>query len=157
MILGIGTDIVEVTRVQAAYERFADRFLERLLRPAEIAYCLAFRHPAPHLAARFAAKEAVSKAFGTGIGEQLGWQDIEVCRLPSGQPCLVLHDRGSALLERLGGNRLHLSLSHTVHYATAIAVIEGDGHRPRGSAGPPASAQPRHPTLRPGLYTRRRQ
>jgi holo-[acyl-carrier protein] synthase len=125
MILGVGTDIIEVDRIRSACERFPGRFLERLLRPPEIAYCLAFKSPAPHVAARFAAKEAISKAFGTGIGEHLGWLDMEVQRQPSGQPFVVLHDRGVQLLERRGGRCVHLSLSHTQHYATAVAVLEG--------------------------------
>jgi holo-[acyl-carrier protein] synthase len=78
MILGTGVDIIEVARIRSSHERFGDRFIRRLLRDAEIEYCLSHRDPAPFLAARFAAKEAVSKAFGTGIGQYLGWHDIEV-------------------------------------------------------------------------------
>ena len=73
MILGLGIDTIEVSRVQASYEKFGERFLNRILHPNEIQYCLSHRAPGPFLAARFAAKEAVSKAFGTGIGAQLGW------------------------------------------------------------------------------------
>ncbi|MBM3880178.1 MAG: holo-ACP synthase [Verrucomicrobia bacterium] len=124
MILGVGIDIIEVDRIQAAHQRFGERFLKRILCPAEIAYCLAFKAPAPHLAARFAAKEAVSKAFGTGIGHALGWQDIEVLRRGSGQPYVRLTGPGLRLLEQCGGRHLHLSLSHTQHYATALAVLE---------------------------------
>ena len=129
MIVGVGIDIVEVARVRSLHERFGDRFLKRLFLPGEIAYCLAYRQPAPHLAARFAAKEAVSKAFGTGIGAQLNWQDMEVGRRESGQPYLVLHGGGQRLLERLGGGQVHLSLSHTAEHATAVAVI--DSGRPQ--------------------------
>ena len=71
MILGIGIDIIEVTRIRASHERFGERFLNRVLHPAEIAYCLSHKNPAPFLAVRFAAKEAISKAFGTGIGAAL--------------------------------------------------------------------------------------
>ena len=73
MIIGIGIDIIEVSRIAASYERFGERFLNRILLPNEIAYCLSHKVPGPFLAARFAAKEAISKAFGTGIGAQLGW------------------------------------------------------------------------------------
>ena len=125
MILGVGIDLIEVSRIQASYEKFGERFLQRILRPGEIAYCLSYQHPAPHLAARFAAKEAVSKAFGTGIGAQLGWQDMEVCRKESGEPFLVLHGPGQALLQARGGKSVFLSLSHTANHATAIAVLEG--------------------------------
>jgi holo-[acyl-carrier protein] synthase len=126
MILGVGTDIIEVERIRAAHERFGDRFLNRILRPAEIAYCLNHSLPAPHLAARFAAKEAISKAFGTGVGAELGWLDLEVGRRDSGQPFVILHDKGLRLLAARGGREVHLSLSHTQNYACAVAVLEGD-------------------------------
>ena len=126
MILGTGIDIIEVSRIRASYEKFGERFLKRILRPGEIAYCLSHRYPAPFLAARFAAKEAISKAFGTGIGKQLGWQDLEVGRKESGEPFVILHDDGQKLFERRGGVKFHLSLSHTENYATAVAILEGN-------------------------------
>src|SRR5258706_77390 len=109
MILGTGIDIIEVARVKASHEKFGERFLKRILRPDEIAYCLSHRNPAPFLAARFAAKEAVSKAFGTGIGKQLGWQDMEVGRRESGEPFVILHDNGRKLFEARGATHFHLS------------------------------------------------
>jgi len=124
MILGTGIDLVEVERVAASYEKFGERFVQRILRPSEIAYCLAHKNPAPFLAARFAAKEAVSKAFGTGIGAALGWQDIEVCKRESGEPFVVLHDKGRELFAQRGAGRLLLSLTHTQNYAAAMAVLE---------------------------------
>lgn len=125
MILGTGIDLIEVSRIKASYERFGDRFLERILRPAEIAYALSHKNPASFLAARFAAKEAISKAFGTGIGGELGWHDMEVGRKSTGEPFVILWDKGLALLERRGGKIVHLSLSHTDQHATAMAVLEG--------------------------------
>jgi holo-[acyl-carrier protein] synthase len=122
MVVGVGIDLIEVARIASVATRFGDRFLNRILRPAEIAYCQAFAHPAPHIAARFAAKEAISKAFGTGIGAALGWQDMEVRRHDSGQPYLMLHDGGARLLAERGGGTIHLSLSHTENYASAVAV-----------------------------------
>ena len=80
MILGTGIDLIEVARIASSFAKFGERFVNRVLLPDEIAYCLAHKNPAPFLAVRFAAKEAVSKAFGTGIGAQLGWQDIEIRR-----------------------------------------------------------------------------
>ena len=124
MILGTGIDIIEVERIQSSHEKFGERFLKRILRPAEIEYCLSHKRPAPFLAARFAAKEAVSKAFGTGIGAQLGWQDIEVARKQSGEPFVILHDGGLRLLEQRAGRIVHLSLSHTERYAAAVAILE---------------------------------
>ena len=125
MILGTGIDIIEVARIRASYDKFGERFLNRILRPAEIAYCLSHRNPAPFLAARFAAKEAISKAFGTGIGKQLGWQDMEVGRKDSGEPFVILHGGGQRLFEQRGGRKFQLSLSHTDNYAAAMAILEG--------------------------------
>lgn len=125
MILGTGIDLVEVDRITAAVARYGDRFLERILLPAEIAYCRAHAQPGPHLAARFAAKEAVSKALGTGMGAELGWHDVEVVRKESGEPSLRLHGRGVDLVARRGGRSVHLSLSHTGSHAVAMAILEG--------------------------------
>ncbi len=124
MILGTGIDLIEVARIEAACKRFGGRFLGRILRPSELAYCMSHKAPGPFLAARFAGKEAVSKAFGTGIGAHLGWQDIEICHRESGEPFVVLHDKGKTLLEARGGRLVHLSLSHTEKNATAIAILE---------------------------------
>lgn len=124
MTLGLGIDIIEVARIRASYERFGERFLARILLPSEIEYCLGYKHPSSHIAARFAAKEAVSKAFGTGIGASLGWQDIEVRRRESGEPWIVLHGGGLVLMETRKATRLLLSLSHTEGYAAAVAILE---------------------------------
>ena len=124
MILGTGIDIIEVGRIRASHEKFGERFLKRILHPHEIAYCLSHKDPAPFLAARFAAKEAISKAFGTGIGAQLGWQDMEVGRKPSGEPFAILHENGQKLLEARGARIVHLSLSHTEQHAAAVAILE---------------------------------
>jgi holo-[acyl-carrier protein] synthase len=124
MILGTGVDIVEVTRIRGSYEKFGERFINRVLRPDEIRYCLSHRDPAPFLAARFAAKEAISKAFGTGIGRHLGWQDMEVARKESGEPYVILHGQGLALLTERGASLVHLTLSHTNQHAVAVAILE---------------------------------
>src|SRR5215467_2770937 len=121
MILGVGIDIIEVARIAASYERFGERFLKRIFHPNEISYCLSHKSPAPFIAARFAAKEAISKAFGTGIGAQLGWQDMEVGRKESGEPFVILHGGGIKLLEERGGRIVLISLSHTEEHATAVA------------------------------------
>src|SRR3954454_1673863 len=124
MILGIGIDIIEVSRIQASHERFGERFLNRILHPNEISYCLSHKAPAPFLAARFAAKEAISKAFGTGIGAQLGWKDMEVVRRESGEPFVILHGGGQTLLAARGARGLLISLSHTQDHAAAVAILE---------------------------------
>lgn len=124
MILGSGIDIVDVQRIEAAYAKFGDRFLQRFLRPGELAYCCSHKSPGPFLAARFAGKEAISKAFGTGIGRHLGWQDMEICRKDSGEPYVVLHGKGETLLRQRGARMVHLSLSHTAGQAAAVAILE---------------------------------
>jgi holo-[acyl-carrier-protein] synthase len=91
----------------------------------KIVYCLQHDKPAPFLAARFAAQEAISKAFGTGIGAELGWQDMEIRRKESGEPYVVLHGKGRELFSARGGKSLHVSLTHTENYAAAIAILEG--------------------------------
>jgi holo-[acyl-carrier protein] synthase len=124
VILGTGIDIIEVARIEASHAKFGERFLNRILRPGEIGYCLGYKRPGPFLAARFAAKEAISKAFGTGIGSQLSWQDMEVGRKPSGEPFVILHGAGLRLLETRRARVVQLSLSHTNSYAAAVALLE---------------------------------
>jgi holo-[acyl-carrier protein] synthase len=125
MILGTGIDIIEVARIRTSLEKFGERFGQRILLPDEIAYCLSHKTPAPFVAVRFAAKEAISKAFGTGIGASLGWQDMEICKKESGEPFVVLHGKGKKLFESRGAKQLLVSLSHTQNYAAATAVLEG--------------------------------
>ena len=125
MILGVGIDIIEVARIALSYEKFGERFVNRILHADEIAYCLSHKNPAPFLAVRFAAKEAISKAFGTGISAQLGWRDMEIRRKESGEPFVVLHGPGQKLLEQRGGRAVLISLSHTQAHAAAVAILEG--------------------------------
>ena len=125
MILGTGIDIIEVARIAASFEKFGERFVNRVLLPDEIAYCLRHKNPAPFLAVRFAAKEAISKAFGTGIGAQLGWRDMEIRRKESGEPYVLLHGQGVELFAARGARRLIVSLTHTENYAAATAILEG--------------------------------
>jgi holo-[acyl-carrier protein] synthase len=124
-ILGIGMDIVETKRIADSLERFGDRFLNRVFLENEIAYARSMKFPPLHLAARFAAKEAISKAFGTGIGKVIGWRDMEIVREPSGQPRVVLHGRAVEYAKSRGVLEIHVSLSHTAEYGAASAVIVG--------------------------------
>jgi holo-[acyl-carrier protein] synthase len=124
MILGLGIDIIEVERIRSSFAKFGERFVNRILHPNEIAYCLSHKDPAPFLAARFAAKEAISKAFGTGIGAQLGWRDMEVGRRESGEPFVILHGGGLKLLEARQARTPLISLSHIASHAAAVAVLE---------------------------------
>lgn len=123
MVLGVGIDLAEVNRIRASMEKFGDRFVRRILRAAEEEYCRKFRHPEIHIAARFAAKEAISKAFGTGIGHVMGWLDLEITHQAGGAPSVILHDRALAELKRRGATRVLVSLSHTQQYATAMALL----------------------------------
>ncbi len=124
MILGIGIDIIEVARIRVSLERFGERFGQRILLPDEMAYCLSHKFPAPFVAARFAAKEAISKAFGTGIGAQLGWRDMEIARKESGEPFVILHGKGEELFASRNAKNLHVTISHTDNYAAVTAILE---------------------------------
>lgn len=119
---GIGIDIVEMVRFRTAVERQGEPFLKRIFLEAEIAHCSQMKDPIPCMAARFAVKEAVSKALGTGIGEQLAWHDIEVRRKASGEPFIVLHGTGSETAKRMSIAEILISISHTENYAAANAV-----------------------------------
>jgi holo-[acyl-carrier protein] synthase len=125
-ILGTGIDIVETARVADTVQKFGDRFLNRCFYPDEIAYCQQMKFPAIHLAARFAAKEAISKAFGTGIGKQLGWRDMEICKKKSGEPFAVLHEKGLDLAKKRGVTQIFVSLTHSKDYAAASCVLIGN-------------------------------
>jgi holo-[acyl-carrier protein] synthase len=124
-ILGVGMDIVETKRIADSIERFGDRFLHRVFLEGEVAYSQSMKFPQLHLAARFAAKEAISKAFGTGIGRELGWRDLEIIREASGAPRVQLHGRAEAYAKARGVQAIHVSLSHTAEYGAASAVIVG--------------------------------
>jgi holo-[acyl-carrier protein] synthase len=122
MRIKTGIDILEITRIRAALDRHGDRFLERIYTLAEIAEC---RGRADQLAAHFAAKEAASKALGTGIGK-VGWCDIEVLHLPSGEPTLTLHGEARQVADLLGLTSWAVSLTHSREYAAAVVVASGE-------------------------------
>ena len=126
MIVGTGVDITEVHRIKAAFERFGERFLKRVFTPEEARYCLGKPNAAERLAARFAAKEAGMKAIGTGLRHGVTWQDLEVVRHPGGRPNLKFSGKAAEFASRLGGKRVHLSLSHTDEQAIAYVILEGD-------------------------------
>lgn len=121
--IGIGTDIVDVERIQSAYERHGTRFLNRIYTEAEQAYCMQMKNPYPHLAARFAAKEAVSKTFTTGIGGELGWKSIEIIKGSRDEPIVKLDEKGQKLLAHVGGTTVLISLSHTATVGHAVALL----------------------------------
>jgi holo-[acyl-carrier protein] synthase len=124
-VLGIGVDLVECARIDRSIERFGERFLHRVFTDGEIEYSMSMKFPARHLAARFAAKEAVSKAFGTGIGKSMGWRDIDVRKKPSGEPYLVFAGGAEKLAQERGVTNALITLSHSDQHAVATIVLEG--------------------------------
>ena len=124
MIVGTGIDIAEVDRIAAAIRRHGDHFLQRLFTPAEIAYCEKHRDKFQRYAARFAAKEAAMKALGTGWRKGVRWLDIEVTRLPSGQPSLRLAGQARQFADALGVKNIALSITHSGNSALAQVIFE---------------------------------
>ncbi len=123
VLLGLGCDLIEVDRVAGVLERQGERFIKRVFTEEERAYCNSLKHPHKHYAARFAAKEAVSKCFTTGIGAEFGWKSASVYHGERHQPLIRLDESGAALLHRLGGTHVLVSLSHTETAAMAVAAI----------------------------------
>lgn len=116
----IGVDIIETERIEKLLKNHSERFLNRVFTPAEQAYC---RGRITSLAARWAAKEAMSKAFGTGIGK-MGFTDIEVVNNDLGQPHIVLHGRAKEMAQEMNFEHIALSISHTQTYAVAFVVVD---------------------------------
>lgn len=123
-VLGIGVDLVECARIERSLERFSEKFLKRVFTEGEIEYSMSMKFPARHLAARFAAKEAVSKAFGTGIGKAMGWRDIDVRKKSSGEPFLVFSGGAEKLANERGVKNALITLSHSDQHAVATIVLE---------------------------------
>lgn len=123
VLIGLGTDVIEVDRVRGVLERQGDRFLQRVFTEEERTYCDSKAHPHKHYAARFAAKEAVAKCFSTGIGAELAWRSVSVYHGERQQPLVRLDALGEALLRHVGATHIHLSLSHTETVAMAVAAL----------------------------------
>ena len=124
MIVSIGTDIIEVYRIRETIER-TPRFLERVYTEAEREYCESKgAASAQSYAARFAAKEAFLKAIKTGWRGEITWHNIEILVDEDGAPSLLITGEAKEILERLGADRVHISLSHTNEHATAQVVLE---------------------------------
>jgi holo-[acyl-carrier protein] synthase len=113
----LGIDIIRIDRIAAALDKFGERFIRRVLTVGEQRHV---RGRAETMAGRWAAKEAVSKVLGLGV-RGIGWRDIEIERLPTGQPAVRLHGRAEARAEQLGMGRIAVSISHEAEYAVAIA------------------------------------
>lgn len=124
MIVGLGIDVAEVDRMEAAVRRHGNRFLERIFTAREIAYCQRKKNPYERYAARFAAKEAAMKALGTGWRGGVRWQDFEVVNLPSGRPTLRLAGVAAKLAGKLQVRNISLSITHTDSQAFAQVILE---------------------------------
>jgi holo-[acyl-carrier protein] synthase len=124
LVIGVGTDLIEIERIERSVERFGEAFLQRVFTPGEIAYCQRKKNSAESLAARFAAKEAGAKALGTGISRGVSWKELEVRRLPGGRPELHLSGRAKEIAAGLGIRRVSLSLSHSRTVSIAVVVAE---------------------------------
>jgi len=121
-MVGIGTDIVDVPRIERSFAEYGERFLKRVFTETEIAYCESFGETRfLHYAARFAAKEAFSKAIGTGMRQEMSFKKVGIRNEPSGKPVIELFGE---MHERWGGHTIHVTLSHTATIGLAVVVIE---------------------------------
>ncbi len=124
MIVGLGVDIAEINRIEAAINRHGRHFIERVYTPDEIAYCERFRARFERYAGRFAAKEAAMKALGTGWRQGVRWVDIEIVRPHGSRPTIVLRGAAKEHAERLGVKNISLSISHSGNTAYAQVIFE---------------------------------
>ncbi|MCX2981839.1 holo-ACP synthase [Halieaceae bacterium IMCC14734] len=122
-MLGIGTDIVQIVRIEAVVERQGVRFVQRILTPVEVEEYDNSRLGVRLLAKRFAAKEAIVKALGTGIGHGVGWQDMTIEHDDKGAPLVTLRGGAEQRAQQLGGSKMLLSLADESDYVVAFAVL----------------------------------
>jgi holo-[acyl-carrier protein] synthase len=124
VIVGLGIDIAEIDRMQAAIERHGEPFLKRLFTPAERTYCERHRNKYERYAGRFAAKEAAMKALGTGWRRGVRWIDIEIVRHPSGKPTIELRGAAGEFATRLKVKNITLTITHSGNTALAQVIFE---------------------------------
>lgn len=127
MIYGVGTDLIEVKRIENALRRFGERFARRILCEPELKRFRAHKQPVHYLAKRFAAKEAFTKALGTGIHAPANWHGVWVINLKSGRPQLEFSDELQKLLKQKQIGSSHLSLTDEREIASATVILECDG------------------------------
>jgi holo-[acyl-carrier protein] synthase len=123
MIVGIGTDIVDITRIEKISSKYKKKFAKRILSATEYSIWKTEKYPYRYLAKRFAAKEATFKALGVGLGK-VKFQDIEITRRKSGAPVLKLCNQALILQNNLGVDKLHISISDEATYAVATVIFE---------------------------------
>ncbi len=125
-VIGHGIDLIETARIDKICRQHEDRFLDRILTPAERAYCEPKKNPMPHIAGRFAAKEAILKVIGTGWRGEVAWTDMEITNDSAGRPHVALSGHTRKVAEDLGISRVILSITHTQNYAAASAIGVSD-------------------------------
>jgi len=129
-MIGIGTDILDIRRIEKTINRFGDRFKKRIFTENEIKKCEARKLSTNCYAKRYAAKEAASKALGTGFRKGVFWKDLEVCNLPSGQPTIIFHGGAKDHLDHLTPLKkeaiVNLTITDEYPYAQAIVIIESN-------------------------------
>ena len=125
MIVGLGTDIVEIVRIGEMIDRHGEAFLNRIYTPDEIRYCQKRKHCNEAFAGRWAAKEAVMKALGTGFIRGIGWQDIEILSEKSGKPYVNIRGGAGEFAKKIGVDRVLITISNCRAYATATAIGVG--------------------------------
>ena len=121
-IVGHGIDLIECGRIAKVLENHQERFLNRVLTPAEQARAKQFKDPIPYIAGRWSAKEAILKMIGTGWRGQIAWTDMEILPNELGEPIVKLSGETARLSKEKGITRIHLSITHTEHYASASAI-----------------------------------
>ena len=124
MIFGVGTDIVEVARIQATYDRFGEHFVQRILMDEELELFRDSKWPVRFLAMRFAGKEAAVKAMGTGFRHGIWMRDVGITNNDWGRPLIIWSPRGRAVCEQLGIGAGHVSLTDDAGLVVAFAVVE---------------------------------
>lgn len=126
MIAGVGTDITHIERIR----KLRPAALDRVFTPKEQRYCRRYADPFPHYAGRFAAKEAILKALGTGLAEEITWKQMEILPNALGAPQVALSGAAKRRMRKIGATHCHLSISHQVEYAIAFAVLENTAISP---------------------------
>lgn len=124
MIFGIGTDVVELSRIQTTFERFGDHFVQRILMDKELALFHRSKQPLRFLAMRFAGKEAIVKAMGTGFAHGVWLRDVGITSNAWGRPLVIWSERGQRVCDRLGIGVGHVSLTDDAGLIIAFAVVE---------------------------------
>ena len=124
MIVGIGIDLIEVDRIQAIYARHRQRFVQRILTPAEQLYVMRHADPSQRLAGRWAAKEAAFKALGTGLAGGIAWKDAEILNEESGKPVVYFHGKALERAKKLGATLFHVTITHSNTLAMAQVILE---------------------------------